>query len=80
MKYRKTIRESMAICTTVLLLATGLGLQPALAQTPLEDTDFSSATPRPDTDLVIVRERAYGAEGVDLTAYGIGAGPVDFVQ
>ena len=27
-----------------------------------------------------MRERAYGSEGVDLTAYGIGTGPVDFVQ
>jgi len=53
----------------------------AHAQTPpWEDIGFSPETVRPDPDLVIVRERAYGAEGVDLTAYGIGTGPVDFVQ
>lgn len=52
-------------------------LQPG---TPLEDTGFAPATPLPDPDLIIVREKAYGVEGVDLTAYGIGSGPVDYVQ
>ncbi len=52
----------------------------AQAQTPWEDVGFSIATPRPDPDLVVVREKSYGAEGVDLTAYGIGTEPVDFVQ
>jgi hypothetical protein len=44
------------------------------------DTGFTAQTPRPDPDLIIVREEAYGTEGVDLTAYGIGDGPVQFVQ
>jgi hypothetical protein len=52
----------------------------ARAQAPWEDVGFSIATPRPDPDLVVVREKAYGAEGVDLTAYGIGTESVDFVQ
>jgi len=39
---------------------------------PLEDDGFSSATPPPDVDLVVVREKAYGAGGVDLSAYGLG--------
>lgn len=52
----------------------------AEAQAPWEDVGFSQATPRPDPDLVIVREKSYGAEGVDLTAYGIGTEPVDYVQ
>jgi hypothetical protein len=67
----------------LLLLALFLISSPdwARAQTPpWEDIGFSPETVRPDPDLVIVRERAYGAEGVDLTAYGIGTGPVDFVQ
>jgi hypothetical protein len=67
----------------LLLLAIFLISSPdwARAQTPpWEDIGFSPETVRPDPDLVIVRERAYGAEGVDLTAYGIGTGPVDFVQ
>ena len=50
------------------------------AQTPLEDIGFSPATPLPDPDMVIVREKAYGAGGIDLTQYGIGTGPVDHVQ
>lgn len=62
----------------VLALVTPTGW--AMAQSPWEDIGFRPATPRPDPDLVIVRERAYGAEGVDLTSYGIGDGPVDFVQ
>jgi hypothetical protein len=48
--------------------------------TPYEDVGFSTSTPRPDPDLVVVREKAYGAEGVDLSAYGIGTGPQDYVQ
>lgn len=68
--------------TAFLFLALVLLTPPeaAQAQSPWEDTGFSPATPRPDPDLVVVRERSYGAEGVDLTAYGIGTGPVDFVQ
>jgi len=50
------------------------------AQVPVEDTGFTAATPRPDPDLVVVRERVYGVGGVDLTSYGIGVGPVDYIQ
>jgi hypothetical protein len=45
---------------------------------PFEDDGFSSATPPPDVDLVVVREKAYGAGGVDLSAYGLGN--PDYVQ
>jgi hypothetical protein len=47
---------------------------------PLEDTGFTPTTPRPDPDLIVVREKAYGSGGIDLTPYGIGTGPVDYVQ
>jgi len=74
-------------CRTLVILTVFLGLsflifpvQPAHAQTPTVDTGFDAATPRPEPDLVIVREKFYGAEGVDLTPYGIGSGPVFFVQ
>lgn len=53
---------------------------PAGAVDPYQDLGFAPATPRPDADLVVVRERSYGAEGVDLSAFGIGAGPQTFVQ
>ncbi|MCP3918297.1 MAG: hypothetical protein GY711_22345 [bacterium] len=52
----------------------------ALAQDPITDVGFAPVTSNPDVDLVVVRERSYGAGGVDLTAYGIGTAPVDFVQ
>ena len=52
---------------------------PALGQTPLEDTGFDDTTPVTDQDVVIVRERAFGAGGIDLSAYGI-LGTPDFVQ
>ena len=64
----------------VVALAMAMPVSGTQAQTPWEDIGFSVATPRPDPDLVIVREKSYGAEGVDLTAYGIGTEPVDFVQ
>ena len=63
-------------CTLPLLLLSA----PALAQTPHVDTGFTPGTPLPDADLVVVRELAYGASGVDLTTYGIGTAPVDYVQ
>lgn len=56
-----------------LLLVAG-----SLGANPLEDDGFSSATPPPDVDLVVVREKAYGAGGVDLSAYGLGN--PDYVQ
>ena len=73
---------SLLKSTVFLFLALVLLTPPgsAQAQTPWQDTGFSTATPRPDPDLVVVREKSYGAEGVDLTPYGIGTGPVDYVQ
>ena len=47
---------------------------------PIVDTGIVVTTPRPDPDLVVVRERYFGAAGVDLTPYGIGTGSDDFVQ
>lgn len=49
-------------------------------QAPVEDISLTPVTLSPNEDLIIVRERSYGAGGVDLTAYGIGTGPVDYVQ
>jgi hypothetical protein len=65
-----------------MLLLTGSSQFEALAQPtlPWQDIGFTPTTPLPDPDVIIVREKAYGAEGVDLTGYGIGTGPVDFVQ
>ncbi|NUP95832.1 MAG: hypothetical protein HUU28_06670 [Planctomycetaceae bacterium] len=52
---------------------------PSLAfQSPIQDIGLSPATPPPDPDLVIVRERSYGAAGVNLSAYGLGT--PDYVQ
>lgn len=45
---------------------------------PFEDDGFSAATPSPDVDLVVVREKTYGANGIDLSAYGLGN--PDYVQ
>lgn len=52
---------------------------PALSQVPHEDTGFSEVTPAIDQDLVVVRERAFAAGGIDLSPYGI-PGVHDFVQ
>jgi hypothetical protein len=49
------------------------------ATDPYVDTAFTPTTPRPDPDLVIVRELFYGAAGVDLSSYGLG-GPHTYVQ
>ncbi|NNF07371.1 MAG: hypothetical protein HKN21_11470, partial [Candidatus Eisenbacteria bacterium] len=70
----------------VLMLVTcfvGLALgsvAPVHAVDPYVDTGFTTATPRPDADLVLVREKFYGAGGLDLSAYGIAGGPHDYVQ
>jgi streptogramin lyase len=45
---------------------------------PFEDDGFTDATPPPDVDLIVVREKAYGAGGIDLGAYGLGN--PDYVQ
>ncbi|MCP3918296.1 MAG: hypothetical protein GY711_22340 [bacterium] len=69
--------------TFSLLLASLLSTQlagAATTQTPHIDVGFSEKTPLPDADLVVVRERFYGAQGIDLTAYGIGTGNTDYVQ
>ncbi|HMB71543.1 MAG TPA: FlgD immunoglobulin-like domain containing protein [bacterium] len=58
-----------AIAVPSLLLSAG-----ASAQAPYVDTGLTGTTPRPDPDLVIVREAYFGASGVDLTDYGLGAG------
>ena len=68
----------VATCLAVLLGA--ITARTAGAVLPLEDDGFTPTTPRPDPDLIVVRERAYGAAGVDLTAYGIGSGPVSYVM
>ena len=59
-------------------LAAGLAA-PVAAQVPIVDVTFDDTTPPSAQDLVIVRERAYGAGGVNLTAAGI-LGTHDFVQ
>jgi hypothetical protein len=56
----------------VLLLAA----PPARAVDPWVDTGFDSITPRPDADLVLVRERAF--ESVDLSSLDLGV--QDYVQ
>jgi len=63
------------ICSSILFLLAA----PALAADPYVDAGFAPATPRPDPDLVVVRELFYGAGGVDLTDYGLG-GPHAYVQ
>ena len=50
---------------------------PAVAQ--LQDVGFDDRTPIADPDLVVVRERSYGAAGIDLSPYGVN-GVQDFVQ
>lgn len=52
----------------------------ASSDDPVVDEGIVERTERPDADLVIARERPIGAEGVDLTPYGIGTGDDDFVQ
>ena len=47
---------------------------------PIMDTGIVVTTPRPDPDLVIVRERYFSTPGVDLTPFGIGSGNDEFVQ
>ena len=47
---------------------------------PLVDAGLANSTPAPDADLVVVRERFYGSQEVDLTPYGIGTGADNFVQ
>lgn len=66
----------MKLTTLAPILLTSL----TFGQLPVVDVNFTAETPDPDIDLVVVRERAYGAGGVDLTPYAIGTGPVDFVQ
>ncbi|MCA9759818.1 MAG: hypothetical protein KDA27_28735, partial [Candidatus Eisenbacteria bacterium] len=71
MNYPRTASFVFLLFTTVLAV-------PAAAD-PWVDTGFIAATPPPDVDLVIVREKAYGAEGVDLSPFGLG-GVRDYVQ
>src|SRR5678809_1047949 len=74
--------RSKSIAAAVALLFAG-SVQMARAaslSSPLVDTGLAASTPLPDPDLVVVRERFYGAQGVDLTPYGIGNGSDDFVQ
>ncbi|MCP3919229.1 MAG: hypothetical protein GY711_27130 [bacterium] len=66
----------LPLAVSLLLAAPAL----APAQTPLEDIGFAPTTALPDADLVVVRERAYGADGVDLTPFGIGTGNDRYVQ
>jgi len=81
-KHLRSVVLGLTICCAAGSIVLGSSLVPeALAQLiPLSDTGFTPATPRPDPDLIIVREESYDDEGVDLTPYGIGTGPVDFVQ
>ena len=72
--------RSQPIAMGIALVLLFVTVPAAYAQAPLEDTDFTAATPRPDPDVIVVREQSYGAAGIDLTSYGIGAGPVDYVQ
>ena len=53
----------------LILLALSL-LFTTFASAQLVDTGFDDTTPLSDVDLVVVRERAYGAGGIDLTQYG----------
>ncbi len=50
---------------------------PLLAQEV--DVDFDDLTPASDVDLIVVRENAIGAGGIDLASYGM-PGVHDFVQ
>jgi hypothetical protein len=63
----------LAFITSWVLLYAGLA-----GADPFEDDGFTDATPPPDVDLVVVREKAYGAGGIDLGAYGLGN--PDYVQ
>ncbi|HEY3175199.1 MAG TPA: hypothetical protein VGK94_05500 [Candidatus Polarisedimenticolia bacterium] len=72
-------RQSLLIWLCALVIAEG-GATAATLADPVVDTGLTVSTPRPDPDLVIVRERTYGAAGVDLTPFGIGTGSDDFVQ
>ncbi len=65
------------VASITLLLASA---QPARAADPYVDTAVVATTALPDADLVIVREKFYGAAGVDLSAYGISGGPHTYVQ
>ncbi len=81
MRRKNFITSQLMLSFLILVISMACEDLPAVAQTtPYVDTGFAGATPPPDPDLVIVREQFYGAEGIDLTPYGIGAGPVTFVQ
>lgn len=73
-------RRSLTLAASCFLSAVSPCIQAASLLEPLVDSGLASSTPSPDPDLVIVRERTYGAQGVDLTPYGIGTGSDDFVQ
>ncbi|MEZ4650718.1 MAG: hypothetical protein R3E97_18440 [Candidatus Eisenbacteria bacterium] len=68
----------------IVLYGCGMGwlcaASAALGVEPYVDSGFSEATPLPDADLVVVREQFYGADPVDLSAYGIPGGAHDYVQ
>jgi len=72
--------RKLAFSTACLLaLPSGRVRGAALAE-PVVDTGLSTSTPSPDADLVMVRERFYGSQQIDLTPYGIGTGSDNFVQ
>ncbi len=82
---RRNAQSPSTLLTLAVFLATAAALAlfapgSALAVDPYVDDGLSAATPRPDPDLVVVREKFYGAAGVDLSAYGIGGGPHTYVQ
>ena len=72
--------KSFAVAVALFFVAAVQVDLAASLTAPLVDTGLTASTPSPDPDLVVVRERYYGAQGVDLTPYGIGNGSDTFVQ
>lgn len=68
-------RAAIVLASWVLVLPAA---ELARAADPLQDTGLVSATPQPDPDLVVVREKFHKA--VDLTDYEIGLTEVTNVQ
>ncbi len=65
------------VCSAIQFL---IPVPSVLAVDPYVDTGLTAVTPLPDSDLVIVREKFYGATGIDLSAYGITGGTHTYVQ
>ena len=73
----RTMRLLLTFTTSAFTALTLMSA--AAAQSSTEDVGFDAVTDPPDHDVVVVRERSYGAAGIDLTPIGI-PGTHDFVQ